>query len=410
MLQSSPYSIAHDVSLPPGYSFAPNWPANENDLPSNQLSFEEWTTREQLEANTVAWSRLAEMAVEPNPFYEFAAMESAWKHLRTDESVSIIAIWSPPRVNAQGDRVLCGVFPIRKSNRYQGLPIKTIELWRHEQCFLTNPLIRRDSVDEVWQFFLNSVVAKLKAGFISLPMIAADGISHQRLVNLLDSSHQEHLIRRTYYRAMLNRDFDGESYLANQISKKARSETRRLRNKLSEQHTIDWEYFNDGKDLEAWIDEFLLLEKAGWKGEQSTALGCHHQTTDFFRSWLLQLAINGQLQRLSVRCNGRMIAGKVNIVSGLSSFAYKIAYAPEFHTFSPGRLLEIENILRFHETDLLAMDSCADPNHPMIDHLWSGRKPIHSVLIATNRRFAKLALAAYPLMRWCKRSLSRDSK
>ena len=53
------------------------------------------------------------------------------------------------------------------------------------------------------------------------------------------------------------------------------------------------------------------------------------------------------------------------------------------------------------------MDSCALPDHPMIDRLWSERRVVHSQLLATGRTPGDLIVSALPLMRWARRWLRK---
>lgn len=42
------------------------------------------------------------------------------------------------------------------------------------------------------------------------------------------------------------------------------------------------------------------------------------------------------------------------------------------------------------------MDSCAEPDHPMINRLWTDQKVIESVLVSTEHWLGDLAVAAFP--------------
>ena len=79
---------------------------------------------------------------------------------------------------------------------------------------------------------------------------------------------------------------------------------------------------------------------------------------------------------------------KCNLISAdeQSSFAFKIAYDEEYSLFSPGVLLELDNIYTLfnQQPQLLWMDSCADPDHPMIDHLWRERRTINDFFIGSK--------------------------
>ena len=80
---------------------------------------------------------------------------------------------------------------------------------------------------------------------------------------------------------------------------------------------------------------------------------------------------------------------KCSIRGGRGVFAFKIAYREDFRRFSPGVQLELETIHRLHQNrDIQWMDSCAEPNHAMIDHLWAERRTIQTVTVPAPGRFA----------------------
>ena len=71
---------------------------------------------------------------------------------------------------------------------------------------------------------------------------------------------------------------------------------------------------------------------------------------------------------------------KCNLRAGDAVFCFKIAFDEEFAKFSPGIQLELDNVERFHEGSAW-MDSCATPDHPMINRLWPDRRRIRTVLL-----------------------------
>ena len=61
----------------------------------------------------------------------------------------------------------------------------------------------------------------------------------------------------------------------------------------------------------------------------------------------------------------------VNLRSGEGVFSFKTAFDEAFSRFSPGVLLQIENYALLDRPGLAWADSCAAPDHPMIDSLWT---------------------------------------
>ena len=103
---------------------------------------------------------------------------------------------------------------------------------------------------------------------------------------------------------------------------------------------------------------------------------------------------------LALRIDGKAIAAKLNFLVGNGGYSFKIAYDEQLERYSPGVLLELENIRRLHaRSDLAWMDSLAVPQHSMIERLWPGRAGFASLLIAPGRLAGRVLLAARPLLR-----------
>src|SRR3546814_17812199 len=73
----------------------------------------------------------------------------------------------------------------------------------------------------------------------------------------------------------------------------------------------------------------------------------------------------------------------VNFLMGRGGFSFKIAFDEAMSRFSPGVLIEIDNLRRvLNRDDLDWMDSCAAADHPMIDSLWGERRQIVQYRVA----------------------------
>src|SRR3546814_19977739 len=60
---------------------------------------------------------------------------------------------------------------------------------------------------------------------------------------------------------------------------------------------------------------------------------------------------------------------------GRGGFSFKIAFDETMSRFSPGVLIEIDNLRRvLNRDDLDWMDRCAAADHPMIHRLWGERR------------------------------------
>ena len=77
-----------------------------------------------------------------------------------------------------------------------------------------------------------------------------------------------------------------------------------------------------------------------------------------------------------------------------AAFSYKTAYDERLARFSPGVLLQRENLALLSRDDIDWCDSCASADHPMIDHLWRERRAIgrYSIAIGGTARRAAFRL------------------
>ena len=99
------------------------------------------------------------------------------------------------------------------------------------------------------------------------------------------------------------------------------------------------------------------------------------------------------------------IAMLANFITPPGAFGFKTAFDERFARFSPGVLLQLENLDLLDRPQVEWCDSCAAPDHPMIDGLWSGRRPIGRVSIAIGGaarravfgRLVNLELARHPV-------------
>jgi hypothetical protein len=99
------------------------------------------------------------------------------------------------------------------------------------------------------------------------------------------------------------------------------------------------------------------------------------------------LAATGQARIERLAIGERTIAAALTLRSGSAGWFWKIAYDQDAARASPGVQLALEltrSLLA--ELSLAQVDSCAVPDHPMIDHLWRERLELSDHLIAVGPR------------------------
>jgi hypothetical protein len=72
----------------------------------------------------------------------------------------------------------------------------------------------------------------------------------------------------------------------------------------------------------------------------------------------------------------------VNFITPPGAYSFKTAFDEDYARFSPGMLLQLENLALLERGDVAWADSCAVEGHPMIERLWRGQRRMVSRNIA----------------------------
>lgn len=310
--------------------------------PENDWWVEVVDDRSQLHRHALAWQSLAENAAEPNAFYEPWLFLPGAGHFEPETPLACVFVYRRP-VHQNDSPRLCGVFPFERRRRFRGLPISSLRLW--EPAFvLSTPLIHRDFVREVFRQLFDWASGEDGCSLIEMPMIHGEGPLYQALVDVLNERRMQSFVDEVFNRAFIRRAKDAASYCSNAMDKETLRNYRRLRRRLAEHGTLEFRTLQPDGDVDIWIEQFITLEAAGWKGREQTAIGAIGSSQAIFREAGRNGHALGKLQMLGLFVNDRPIALKCNYLTGNGGFTYKIAYDESFAKFSPGVLLELDNI------------------------------------------------------------------
>ena len=100
------------------------------------------------------------------------------------------------------------------------------------------------------------------------------------------------------------------------------------------------------------------------------------ETTALMTAALQGAAERGRLERLALSLDGAPIAMLANFLCPPGAFSFKTAFDERYARFSPGVLIQRENLALLDRADIDYCDSCASADHPMIDHVWRERRAI----------------------------------
>jgi CelD/BcsL family acetyltransferase involved in cellulose biosynthesis len=370
----------------------PAWELPAADARAPQIAFtaRAWTAFD-TPGVVARWDALAQWSAEPNAFYESCFLLPSLRALDPAGEVELLCL--------EADGQLAGLLPIRRERRYYGYPLPHWRNWLHANMFVGTPLVAVGFEAAFWRGLFAWCDARGGAPlFLHLAHVPTVGPLHDALATVLAEERRSAATVLREERAMLRSRLDPEEYFELSLSAKKRKELRRQHRRLAEEGTLEVERSADAIGLDAWIDEFLALERAGWKGDAGSALACDATTERLFADALKGAARRGRLERLAIRLDGAPLAMLASFLCPPGVFSFKTAFDERFARFSPGVLLQRENLRLLGRSDVAWADSCAAAGHPMIDHFWRERRTIarHNVAIGgTGRRLLFRALAAY---------------
>lgn len=330
-----------------------------------------------------AWDELAEAAGEPNVFAERWFVMAGIRHLSEPGAVRVIAVWEEC-----APRRLIALLPVHISGFYGRLPLRHVTNWLHHHSFLGTPLIRTGYERAGWRAILGVLDdADWACGLLHLNGLSADDNIHRGLIAAAAELGRPCDTVHRIERAMLASDLSPEAYYEQTVRKKKRKELKRLSARLEECGVVEMRRLAPEDDVGEWIAAFLALEASGWKGAAGSALGSTAHTRGFFRDAIAGAHGAGRLEIVRLDLDGRPIAMLVNLLRPPGAFSFKIAFDEDYARYSPGVLLQLENLRILANPEIAWMDSCAVEHHPMINSLWAERRAIVRVSVPLGGRY-----------------------
>lgn len=334
---------------------------------------------------------LARAAVDTSPQFESETLAASMEHLQGRASVKVALVWSEP--GGDGARVLIGVFPYKASAWHFGVPLPVWSLWEHLHSYTVTPLLRAGQERRAVRHFL-AYADRCGAALVKFPLFEAGGAFDAAFEEVLHE--RGHAWRETdrHERAFLQSELDEEAYLAAHLRKKKRKEFSRLWNRLAEQGELAFAVHDGGRERDAWVQRFLALEAAGWKGKRGTAMKVRPQERAWFEAICAGAGARDQLVCTELTLDGKPVAMLASFRAGRGLYTFKIAFDEAYAKYSPGTLLMLKGIGAFLADPRIDwVDSCAIPGHPMIDHIWVQRRTMRSVSVATGHPAASVLLS-----------------
>jgi CelD/BcsL family acetyltransferase involved in cellulose biosynthesis len=319
------------------------------------------------------WRQLAQRAAEPNVFYTPDFALAAAPALGRD--VEALLAWS-------AERQLLGLLPFRRASRRYGIRLPLLVGWTHPFAPLGTPLIDRDATADVVAAFIAHIAGDASQ-LVLLPLLTDSGPVARAMRAAAERRSGAHRAFGQHQRAALDLAAGRPRDLDEVIGTKRVRESRRLRRRLGETGRVEFAMARAPVTVAQALQRFLRLESQGWKGAAGTALIQSDAHRRFAEAALDALAGRGAAMVAEFSLDGREIASVILLRSGDRAWPWKIAYDEGMARFSPGlqAMTDLTAALLSDDTIRFA-DSCAVPNHPLIDHLWHDRLAIADLMIS----------------------------
>jgi CelD/BcsL family acetyltransferase involved in cellulose biosynthesis len=324
--------------------------------------------------------RLSERALVPNVFYEPAFLAAAAPVFGIKVSAGLVWRRGTPKH-------LVGFFPVSIQNRRYGLKIPVLVGFTHSFGPLGTPLIDREHGETAVAAWLDHIAGHPELPkLLLMPFFTAESDVARAFNAALTQRGGRSAEFALHRRALLAPPQDDRTaYLEQRMPHKKRKELRRLRKRLADRGALDTSTVT-GNAAKSALADFFALEAAGWKGRAGTAAKRDDAICNFVSDAVGALADEGKASVTRLMFDGRAIAAIVTLRCGDTAWCWKTTYNESFARYSPGMqcLLDVTEAL-LADPRVTCADSCATPNHPMIDHVWRERVALADRLMCVVR-------------------------
>lgn len=324
---------------------------------------------------------------------------------------SALAHCAPPRgarlaVMHTGSGVWLGVLPLVFEGLLGRCPLPAFHNWHSANQFDASPLIEAGAEHVFWHTLLNHLDGMRSAATaLCLEGLPLDDPATRALIEvcLVGERRLEQVGR--FSRPMLAHfgccDMAPESVspARRKLDKRLDSLLRKLQREVGEVRFVSLEH--DAHPA-AWIDRFLALEQAGWKGQGQSALASDHCTAALFADVITAAAQQGEVRLMSLEAGGRAIAMTSWFQRKGRGYGFKMAYDEAYRAYAPGRLLMRAVADEVARGPAVLFDSGARPDAPA-DPLWPQAREIANYALPIGGRARRSAFAAAMAARsaWC---------
>ncbi|MEZ5812251.1 MAG: GNAT family N-acetyltransferase [Rhizobiaceae bacterium] len=322
---------------------------------------------------------LSARTIEPNIFFNPRFLAPAMPRLE-DRDVRLAVIRDGDDLHSR----LRLLVPFSVEKPAISLGVTVMRTWSSPFGPLGTPLIDRDDPVSVLQDFFNMLSRphlKLPKVLV-LPDMRLEGpVAGLVRMVALERNLPVHTATRTS-RAFLESSEEPDDYLRRALSSHHFREFRRLKRRLADKGELVYHVARQADEIRLGLETFLTLEASGWKGRAGTAMVIDRFRAAFAREAVHRLSQHDLCRIHSLQLDGRTIASLIVFIEAGVAYTWKTAYDEAWQAWSPGTLLAVE-VTRNHLEDpnIVATDSCAHADHPVMNRIWTERREMGAMVI-----------------------------
>lgn len=318
------------------------------------------------------WRELSGEAGTSSPFAQDWFMRASLDHFSTAGAVSLAVI-----ENRSG---WIGAIPLVRSNWHGRMPMVHWEAWQHPNMFVGTPLHRRYHAIRFWGELLDGLGRESsKRMVLSLPNMPLDEPGTKALFDLCADQQRPYMIENRRERAQLDCRLDETSSVKPRQQKRVASLERKLAREVGE---VSFDVVHEPHRHSAIVEEFLALERSGWKGQAGSALSCSPDTQAFFKAVVQSASQRGEFAVARLQIEGRPLAMASFFQRGESGFGFKMAFDEAYRSYAPGRLLVHRLTAYLRTSGMRRIDSCCKPGQEPLGSMWNGRREMADCCIS----------------------------
>ncbi len=328
-----------------------------------------WSSPDELRAAVADWADLAENAASPNAYYAPGFILAHIDSIGWDDRVQCASVW---HTDGEHRRLAALAFLYRDDRRW-GWPVRTWRSWADTYFLKFEPLYRRETAGAAARVLyagLSNNGRQTALLFNRGEVMGCEGPTSE-LTHTKPDQCTVHVIHGDARAALFARQ-DVDAYMATQTSKKFRANAERNRRRLADLGSLAFTTVRSAPEVRAAVDDLMLLELAGWKGHQGTALASCPKNKAFALS-ALRAGQNPLISCDVLSLDGKAIAVSANLVSGGWMFGFKSAFDETLKKHSPGSVLHyLGTRAILEDKTIVAADSTCVPGHPL-ESVWRDR-------------------------------------